>query len=567
MKAHISALLAVLLLTAALPGAFAASGKTVSVSTPEELMAIADDPDGSYVLAQDIDLGGQLWTPFDFSGSLDGNGYSILNLNVDDPGEKTGTSVDGNRKQYDTVFAGLFGHMEGAQVKDLSLLGASVEVETDQPCFCGILAGSGHDVKIEGVKVSGRVRLRESAAMGGAAGLVGYGNGDFTACSADTELVYTDTNAKVDCEEFTGGIMACGYPNVTACTVNVSIYASVHGYCHNGGLVGMHHVDTRDRIKGNVTGNTVSCKLSFFEHVGSRRAYGAACVGEELNKDLTVSGNEVRSFEKHESKDYSTELSPCTHADAMTETVVKGTCESFGYTEHTCPECGYSYRDTYTEKAHVPGDWITAQAATYEEAGLRQRFCTVCAKLIAEEIINPHVAGSWVTEKEATYDEPGVKVLRCADCGEILEQEKIAPHLPGLWEITKEPTYTEPGHRIRTCSECGMVTEEEDIPCLKYVDEIVLSSEELNIEYQGIGLLTADLFPADAAETGVFWSSSDETVASVDETGRVTAQGLGEAVITCRSADGAADAFCKVTVSYTPTQWFIMFVCFGWLWY
>ena len=47
------------------------------VSTYEDLAAIADKPDGKYLLTQDIDMAGRDWTPFTFTGTLDGNGHSI----------------------------------------------------------------------------------------------------------------------------------------------------------------------------------------------------------------------------------------------------------------------------------------------------------------------------------------------------------------------------------------------------------------------------------------------------------------------------------------------------------
>ena len=48
--------------------------KTVGIATREDLMRIADDPDGSYVLTADIDMGSDPWTPVAFSGTLDGAG-------------------------------------------------------------------------------------------------------------------------------------------------------------------------------------------------------------------------------------------------------------------------------------------------------------------------------------------------------------------------------------------------------------------------------------------------------------------------------------------------------------
>lgn len=63
------------------------------------------------------------------------------------------------------------------------------------------------------------------------------------------------------------------------------------------------------------------------------------------------------------------------------------------------------------------------------------------------------------------------------------------------------------------------------------------------------------------------WSSSNPKVATVDENGKVTMTGKGTATVTAKSADGTAQASCKVTVEYSTLQWIIIIVLFGWIWY
>jgi uncharacterized protein YjdB len=62
-------------------------------------------------------------------------------------------------------------------------------------------------------------------------------------------------------------------------------------------------------------------------------------------------------------------------------------------------------------------------------------------------------------------------------------------------------------------------------------------------------VLTAIISPSDAYDNSVTWSSSDTTVATVDQTGKVTAVGLGNAVITATTNDGGKTATCNVTVT------------------
>ena len=60
--------------------------------------------------------------------------------------------------------------------------------------------------------------------------------------------------------------------------------------------------------------------------------------------------------------------------------------------------------------------------------------------------------------------------------------------------------------------------------------------------------LNASVQPSDASDVSVVWTSSDEDVASVSETGLVTPLAAGEAVITVSTVDGGFSAICAVTV-------------------
>ena len=72
----------------------------------------------------------------------------------------------------------------------------------------------------------------------------------------------------------------------------------------------------------------------------------------------------------------------------------------------------------------------------------------------------------------------------------------------------------------------------------------------LDLEVADFQEIVATLLPeGDAAPTTITWSSSDETVATVDEFGVVTAEAPGTATITASINDGAATAECVVTVA------------------
>ena len=78
------------------------------------------------------------------------------------------------------------------------------------------------------------------------------------------------------------------------------------------------------------------------------------------------------------------------------------------------------------------------------------------------------------------------------------------------------------------------------------IESITLDKTELEMVKGDTEILTVTINPETAKEVKVTWSSSDEKIATVDETGKVTAVGAGEATITAKA--GGKEATCKVTV-------------------
>ncbi len=83
----------------------------------------------------------------------------------------------------------------------------------------------------------------------------------------------------------------------------------------------------------------------------------------------------------------------------------------------------------------------------------------------------------------------------------------------------------------------------------KGVTSISLSETEIFLVRGEARVLTATVYPTDATVKDVVWTSSDESVATVDGYGKVTAVGPGEAIITATAVGGGASASCEVTVA------------------
>lgn len=88
-------------------------------------------------------------------------------------------------------------------------------------------------------------------------------------------------------------------------------------------------------------------------------------------------------------------------------------------------------------------------------------------------------------------------------------------------------------------------------PPVQFVTKITLNKTSLTLQPNGIETLTATVYPSDADNKEVEWSSSDETIAEInsDGDGRVKGNALGSCVITCIATDGSGvKAECQVTV-------------------
>ena len=338
---------AIMLVSLALP-AFAEDGVT-EIKTYEDLLKIKDNPTGSYRLVNDIDCKGQDWLPIDFSGTLDGNGKAIMNLTITKTGESTRTTIDGNWKEYDTHFAGLFCVMENATVANLTLLGVNVDVALDDNTYVGTIAGYMADGTIESCTVEGTAKLTSSCKSFGVGGILGYGKGRINSCTADVTLICIDTDKEWKDEQFMGGAYANGYPDVTNCTINIKGYDSDHGYVHDGGIGGMYILPHSEKYAGHVDNNKVTGFISFFEDNTNRRAYCVGDIGEIMNWTLTKNGNDITGFERRETKDYSKDLLPnmCENAE-YDQSVTAPTETEYGYTTYKCKTCDYSYKADYT---------------------------------------------------------------------------------------------------------------------------------------------------------------------------------------------------------------------------
>ena len=418
------------------------------IYTVEDLYAVKEAPSESYILMEDLDMKGQTWIPFAFSGHFDGQGHSILNLELSEPGAEMFTVVDGTQQTFDAVFCGLFSALTNAEVKNLNLLNVHGVIQSAQPCLAGPIAGYSMDSTITDCSITGRLELRACNSMYGLGGLAGYGVGDIVGCKTDVTLICVDTDDSTMDFQFMGGAYAAGFMTVENCDIKLDGYISEHGYVHSGGVVGMlmQYPIAMGR-SGLITDNTVSGKVSFFEHSDRYHGYCGKVYGDlktNVNFNYRIADNDA-FVERNETRDYSRELRPetCEKPD-YEKTVVPADCTHFGYTKYTCKGCGYTFLSDYQlHTSHSISEWKVIKPATREETGESVGKCDVCG---AEETrIDPIL-----TEPEpetVPETEPETRPETTAATEAVTEPETIPVTEPETVPETVQPDKVPSGKR------------------------------------------------------------------------------------------------------------------------
>ena len=147
----------------------------------------------------------------------------------------------------------------------------------------------------------------------------------------------------------------------------------------------------------------------------------------------------------------------------------------------------------------------------------------------ANETLTATVAPADATNKKVTWKSSDAAVASVDANG------KVTGVKAGEATIT---VTTEDGGKTATCK----VTVQP-----KLVSEITLAA--LAIYVGESKAITATVKPDDATNKALTWKSSDETVATVDATGKVTGKKIGTATITATAQDGSGvSGSCTVTV-------------------
>ena len=219
--------------------------------------------------------------------------------------------------------------------------------------------------------------------------------------------------------------------------------------------------------------------------------------------------------------------------------------------EATCTREGCDATRAAVE--HVWGDWTVTKEATCTEAGSRTHTCTSC-KVEASEAITAlgHSYSSAVTAPTCT--EKGYTTHTCSRCGNSYQDSETATlgHDWGEWVVTKEPTETEDGSQTRVCRRAGCgATETESISKLEK-QKVYWTINSVTWTY-GQTVSAQNTAYNDSENGGALsYSSSDTSVATVDNEGKATIVGAGTTTITATAA-AAPGKYAETSASYTLT--------------
>ena len=231
---------------------------------------------------------------------------------------------------------------------------------------------------------------------------------------------------------------------------------------------------------GEVEITVVGCFDGSFK-LTARNEFGAA-VGEF---DLTLTPEYVEDTDAETDGDEPSEGSAPAdeeHEHVFADTVVAPTATAQGYTTHRCTICGYTFRDTYTDKLPCQHQYVdTVVPATYAAGGYTLHRCTICGESYRDNETAPLTCGHAHTTSAVvnpTCTEQGYTMHECADCHSYSFLDTYVSALGHSWDggtVTTAATCGASGAKTLTCTRCGATTTEV-IPATgahTYTDQVV----------------------------------------------------------------------------------------------
>ena len=506
-------------------------------------------------LMSDIDLGGESWTPIGtgpypnaYEGTFDGGGFTVSGVKVN----------NGVEDPWFGVCAGFFGFTYG-NVKNLSISG-EISAESSGDIYIGGIAGSVQydsyipdGAKITNCSFSGSVSADSTGGHVCAGGVVGQ----TMAVARGAKIVgctYTGGSVTAVCggqgaNNRVGGIVGQAGSNtvVDSCTASSEKISASGEFAINeaGGIAGelnfasmtnctaasaaISAEGTNSNDAGGITGNAFNGQITGCAYTGG--AGSVTAQGGEYNNIGGISGAlEDRSYVSNcawngDSSENATGMGVYCVDEETTQARPAEEFEKGEIILSVIPACpvvnltpGGSSTLSFT--AYPGGKPLTQEQA-------------------AKYISVPETAYSTFSIDTSVW--PYVVTGTDAIGTEELVFSFYATNI-----VTGEPADAPTGNVTIT------VANAKTPAVVVHVESVSLDKTELQLAVGENATLSAAITPENATDKNVTWSSDNETVATVDANGVVTAAAPGSATITVTTADGGKTATCAVTVSASP---------------
>jgi len=575
------------------------------VSTPSDIALMHNDLDGYYKLTADIDMKDIDFEPIGnesegaFTGTIDGDGHTISNLNVNLPGNK---------------YVGFVGYLEGT-VKNLNL----ENVDACGYCYVGGVAGClGIGGLINNCIIDGSIEAKQLIGEPICGGLVGQ-NDSGTITYSQNKAIVSKYATSV---KYSGGI--CGLSksgNIDNC-IN---YGAVFSLGYSGGIVGCSNnltikncvnyanitVDAYHSYAGGILGDdsysTVLNCVNYGEIICNYNSPYRVCLGgitgsggiAEYCINLGIIDTQHGSYVFLGGISGRGTVQKCinytnykeayhSHLAGITSSGTINNCISLGlpvggFTHYSylgdSHSINLSNSISFSREAPITGTSnAVSNIYTMYELLPKNEFVNT------ENVLNYEMFGIidslyldfdnvWFTDANTNSGFPQLRNMpRHIDLNECVlllkvgESDKLEAFIDGVPESV---TWLSENEDIATVSADGTVTaiatgdimitatnaEGMKMNCLvhitKDVSSVSLNKTETKITAGSSETITYTLNPVDANEA-VMWSSSNKSVATIDQSGVVTANAKGTATITVTTVTSNKTASCEVTVVGKP---------------
>lgn len=475
------------------------------IYTAQELYEIRQNMSGNYKLMADIDLteltaeggkydfNGNGWNPIgsegiygstEFTGTFDGNGHTIKGLQI-----HVNTLPEGSAELYLGLFASVSGTVKNLTMEDVSITNTvfyQPETIAIPQTFSPTMycgAISADGGTLINCHVNGTISVKGGAGITAVGGLIGDG-GSATDCSNSADITVSSEGMGYYTETLSEGMTRRHY--------DVQIYL--------GGIAGLHCEASECYNTGDLSAycknplgagyqatQQVTVETAASSYVGGISGFSYLSTTNCYNTGKVYASTVNKGGEKTEYGDANNYLNGISYQSVKTSYNIGEVSGSVNDGEETA---GYAVNTKITSASYNYYKKSTGETSVQGTTGIADQLLT----------------------QEVSYNNFDFKLV---------------------WTIDPTLTYKYPQFINNRQSTAKALT------------DIELDTDELSLSTNESGQLSASTSPSNAGEE-ITWTSSDPSVATVDETGKVTALRYGTATITASNTDGSIASSCEI---------------------